>query len=61
LILGIGDDFAWDMSCDLNRTFLSESIKLSWFLNLRVVLVPIPFKTSMSLKLLFFMLSFLLN
>jgi hypothetical protein len=45
LILGIGDDFALDMSCDLSCTFLSRSIKLSWFLNLQVVLVPILFKT----------------
>jgi hypothetical protein len=59
LILGIGDDFTLDMSCDLNRTFLSRSIKLSWFSNLQVVLVPIPFKSSPCLKLLSFMLSFL--
>jgi hypothetical protein len=46
LILGIGDGLcALDMCCDLSCTFLSRSMKLSWFLNLQVVLDPIPFKT----------------
>lgn len=57
LILGIGDDFALDMSCDLSHTFLSRSIKLSWIFKL--FWFQFFSRLRPCLKWLFWMLSFL--